>query len=250
MTPMLKRWKASVDDLHFATGWIANWAHRQASAVTGRPARVLDVGMGTGRDLLAIRQRCDGIALELYGVEGQERYAESAQANGIHAFAADLERMRLPVQDGFFDLVVANHVIEHLKELPWFFSEISRVLVSGGLAIVGCPNLASWHNRIALLFGRQPPGIKVLGPHVRGFTRTGFKQFIQTGGYFEVAAVRGSNLYPVPFRWMNRALAATLPNLCASMHFAIRRSAKQGCFIELLDAGVPGMADTPYFRGD
>ena len=250
MTPMLKRWKASVDDLHFATDWIAGWAHRQASTVTQRPARVLDVGMGTGRDLLAIRQRCDGFALKLYGVEGQERYAELAHASGIQTFATDLERIRLPVADGFFDVIVANHVIEHLKELPWFFSEIGRVLTTGGLAIVGCPNLASWHNRLALLFGRQPPGIKVLGPHVRGFTRSGFRRFIETGGYFEVAAVRGSNFYPVPLRWINRALATTLPNLCASMHFAIRRTAKQGSFIELLDAGIPGMADTPYFHGD
>jgi SAM-dependent methyltransferase len=189
------------------------------------------------------------VSLELYGVESQARFVEMAKANGVKTFAVDIEREALPVGEGFFDVVIANQVIEHLKELPWFFSEVSRVLVAGGIAIVGFPNLASWHNRLALLFGRQPPCMKVLGPHVRGITGSDFKRFVQYGGYFEVVASRGSNFYLVPLWWMNRALAAVMPNFCGSMHFVIRRTPKAGRFIEVLDAGVPGMMDTPYFRG-
>jgi SAM-dependent methyltransferase len=246
---MPSRWKIRADALHFATDWIAEWACRRANQVTGRPARVLDVGLGAGRDLLAIRERCGAAAVELFGVESQPRFVEAANANGIRTFAINLERDRLPVEDGFFDFVVANHVIEHLKELPWFFAEVARVLTTGGLAVIGCPNLASWHNRLALLFGRQPPCMKVLGPHVRGFTRPGLRQFIQQGGYFDVVATKGSNFYPVPILWMNRALSAVLPGLCASMHMVLRRTPKQGSFLEVLDCGVLGMTDTPYFHG-
>ena len=89
--------------------------------------------------------------------------------------------------------MIANHVIEHLKELFWLFGNLSRVLKVGGIAIIGCPNLASWHNRAALLLGQQPPSAKMLGPHVRGITLLGFKSFIEYGGYFEVVRRKGSN---------------------------------------------------------
>jgi SAM-dependent methyltransferase len=246
---MASRWKVRADALHFATDWIATWACRRAGEVTGRPMRVLDVGLGGGRDLLAIRQRCGAGGVELFGVESQQPLVEAARANGIQTFAVNLERDRLPMADGFFDLVIANHVIEHLKELPWFFAEVGRVLTGGALAVIGCPNLGSWHNRLALLLGRQPPCMKVLGPHVRGFTRPGLRRFVEQGGYFEVAATKGSNFYPVPVLWMNRGLARVLPGLCASMHMVLRRTGKGGSFLDVLDSGVLGMGDTPYFRG-
>lgn len=151
--------------------------------------------------------------------------------------------------DEFFDVVLANHVIEHTKELFWIFAEISRVLVKGGIAIIGCPNLGSWHNRVALLFGHQPPGMKTLGPHIRGITRRAFKQFIECGGYFTLEAYKGSNFYPLPGGNVNRMFAATFPTLCASHHFLIRRTSKPGTFIQVLDSGIPGINDTPYFRG-
>jgi SAM-dependent methyltransferase len=248
---VLRRWKIRADSLHFATPWIADWAARQVDQVRGRPPRVLDVGMGAGRDLLAIRDRCAGIGTppELYGLESQPARIDAARAAGIRTFGVDLERQRLPADDAFFDMVVANHVIEHLKELPWFFSEVARVLAPGGLVIVGCPNLASWHNRLMLLLGRQPPCMKVLGPHVRGITRSGLRRFLEQGGYFEVVATRGSNFYPVPVLWLNRALAAVLPGMCASTHIVARRTGKAGTFLDVLDSGVLGIGDTPYFRG-
>lgn len=246
----LMRWKSATADLNYATEWIVEWAHRQARGVRGRPVRMMDIGLGTGRDLLAVRQRCAGIELDLWGCEGQERFVELAKRNGIRTFAVNIETERLPVPDAQFDLVLANHVIEHLKELPWFFAEIARVLVPGGVAIIGCPNLASWHNRVALLFGYQPPCMQVLGPHVRGITRSDFKRFIEHRGFFHLAGWKGSNFYPFAVRWLNRALGAVMPNLCNAIHFAIRRTEKPGSFLEILDSGVPGMTDTPYYRGE
>jgi SAM-dependent methyltransferase len=245
---VLRRWKIRADALHFATPWIAGWAARQAGQARGRELRVLDVGMGAGRDLLAIRARV-GAGVKLYGVESQPALVDAARAAGIRTFAVDLERERLPAEDGFFDLVVANHVIEHLKELPWFFSEVGRVLAPGGIVIVGWPNLASWHNRLMLLLGRQPACMKILGPHVRGMTRSGLRQFLEHGGYFEAVAAKGSNFYPVPILWLNRALAAILPGMSASAHLVARRTVKRGSFLDVLDSGILGMGDTPYFRG-
>lgn len=141
--------------------------------------------------------------------------------------------------------MLANQVIEHTKEVFWIFSEVSRILKSGGLFVVGVPNLASLHNRVALLFGTQPPAIRVLGPHVRGFAKGSFTEFAGCGGYFKVVEIKGSNFYPFP-PWISVRLARVLPNLAVSLYFRIQRTAKRGASVEVL-RDIP--LDTMYFTG-
>jgi len=242
----LARLKDHTDDLNFATGRIARWAIDHLRTAPP-PHRVLDIGLGSARDLEAIRDAWPG-DIELYGIEGQPHWIKQANERGIQTSDIDIERQPIPTDGEFFDVVVANHVIEHTKELFWIFGEMSRVLKKGGIAIIGCPNLGSWHNRVALLLGMQPPCMKILGPHARGITRSGFGEFIERGEYFELLQSVGSNLYPFPHR-LNEALSNVVPGLCASMHFLLRRTGQKGSFLEVLDSGVPGIQDTPYFRG-
>lgn len=68
---------------------------------------------------------------------------------------ADLDAP-LPFEDGAFDLVVSNQVLEHLVDTDLFVSEIRRLLRPGGVAVVSTENLASWHNVAALVLGWQP----------------------------------------------------------------------------------------------
>ena len=50
----------------------------------------------------------------------------------------------------------ANQVIEHVKRLDHFVTEVARVLRPGGRAVVCTENLASWHNIAALVLGYVP----------------------------------------------------------------------------------------------
>ena len=52
--------------------------------------------------------------------------------------------------------MIANQILEHTKEVFWIWHEIARVLAPQGQLILGVPNLASAHNRLLLLLGRQP----------------------------------------------------------------------------------------------
>jgi len=61
-----------------------------------------------------------------------------------------------PFEDNFFDAVIALELIEHLYDPDHFLEEVYRVLKPSGYFILSTPNLASIHNRIALLFGFQP----------------------------------------------------------------------------------------------
>lgn len=91
----------------------------------------------------------------LYGIEIKKTKAGEAAKKGIKVKISDLNK-KLPFESDFFDVVVAYHVIEHLVHVRLFASEIYRVLKKNGYAVIGTPNLASWHNVFALLLGIQP----------------------------------------------------------------------------------------------
>jgi len=61
-----------------------------------------------------------------------------------------------PFEDNYFDAVFCGHLIEHLYDPDHMLDEVYRILRRGGLFVVTTANLASWINRIALLFGFQP----------------------------------------------------------------------------------------------
>jgi predicted SAM-dependent methyltransferase len=66
---------------------------------------------------------------------------EELKSLGVSVFALNIERDALPFEDGSVDIVIANQILEHTKELFWIFHQVSRVLPVGGQFIVGVPNL-------------------------------------------------------------------------------------------------------------
>lgn len=207
---------------------------------------ILDIGMGTATDLINIARHFANKAIKLYGVDSYEANVSKAGSKGIEALRLDIERQSLPFTDNFFDIVIINQVIEHTKELFFIFGEISRVIKTGGILIIGVPNLAAWHNRILLALGRQPTCIKILGPHVRGFTKRAFTDFITTDGYFEVLEVRGSNFYPFPPS-ISPYISRILPTFSISLFFLCRRTSKNGNFLDILNSRF---FETEYYRGE
>jgi SAM-dependent methyltransferase len=248
ISEMLTKLKDRIGFDVFARAEITEWTREHVERCGHNPARVLDVGVGDCEDLLLLKESQNKVQLELYGVECSERRIAYAREKGVGVFDINVERESIPLPDASLDVLMANHVIEHLKELCFFFSEVSRVLRPGGICIIGCPNLGSWHNRLALLFGRQPPCMIVLGPHVRGITIPGFRSFIEFGGFFKIERVKGRAFYLAPGK-LGQHLASLFPGLGAGVHFVMSRTSKPGTFIEVLDMGVAGMSDTPYYRG-
>jgi SAM-dependent methyltransferase len=95
------------------------------------------------------------------GIEVVARRRELATRRGFTVKTADIEA-RWPFDDGEFALVHANQVIEHVKRLDHFVTEIRRVLAPRGQAVICTENLASWHNVAALLPGWQPFSITTI----------------------------------------------------------------------------------------
>jgi len=119
-----------------------------------RPAgRLLDCGCGNGEFTARLARRAR--VAECYGVECVDARIQEATGRGIIVAKADLNEP-LPYADGFFDIVHANQVIEHLANTDLFLREVKRLLRPDGYAIVSTNNLASWHNVFSLALGMQP----------------------------------------------------------------------------------------------
>jgi SAM-dependent methyltransferase len=245
MHSFLTRLKKGTEPLNYGRDTLAAMARRHFGEAPAGNLRVLDLGAGTGADLANVAAALGPERCQLAGIESHPRAARALAAQGVAVHALDLEKEPFPFPDGTVDLVLANQVLEHTKEVFWILSETARVLRPGGGFLVGLPNLASLHNRVLLLFGAQPTSIEWLGPHVRGATAGAFLRFATAGAFFKLAEVRGGNFYPFPAA-IARPLSRILPRLSVSLFFRLERTGRGGSFLEALDgAGY----ETPFYRG-
>jgi SAM-dependent methyltransferase len=91
------------------------------------PGRVLDVGCGSGWFAARVQRELEAVVV---AVDQSERMVDLAQAEGVDARVADVQR--LPFGDGEFDVVAANWMLYHLPDLERGLAEIARVLAPGG----------------------------------------------------------------------------------------------------------------------
>lgn len=208
---------------------------------------VVDLGAGGGRDLGIVRRLHPQATL--IAVEGGKEYAKNLAGKADKIYIANIERDLLPLADGEADLIIANQVLEHTKEIFWIFHEVTRSLKLGGHFLFGVPNICSLHNRFLLLAGKQPTQHKVCSAHVRPFSKADTLAFLNAcfpGGY-ELAKFRGTQFYPFP-RGMSRLLASTFPTFAFSIFFMIRKTKEyHGEF-----AMYPGRAqlETNFWTGE
>jgi SAM-dependent methyltransferase len=229
-----------------------NFGREELSAFFDRiqpePRQALDLGAGMGFDLSGLREHFP--SCQAYGVELIPYKCAMLRHKGIVPISADIERDPLPFGDESTDVVIANQILEHLKEVFWVLHEATRVLSVGGSLILGVPNLASLHNRLLLLLGRQPTCIRTAGPHVRGYTLPDLREFLREAapGIYCELAVRGSNFYPFPAP-VARPLARLLPSLAVSLFLHFRKDrAYRGEILEYMRTHRKYL-ETPFYAG-
>jgi SAM-dependent methyltransferase len=195
-------------------------ANRRAILAVLEPragARLLDLGTHDGDFTMRVAERVG--ARNVCGVELIEAHAGVARGRGIDVRRADLDE-GLPFEDGAFDVVHANQVIEHVRRTDTFLRETRRVLAPGGIACISTNNLASWHNVFCLALGLQPMPIHVsdetivgnpLNPldgqphadlgrsHLRLFTARALTELCARHG-LERVALHTAGYYPLPPR--------------------------------------------------
>ena len=102
-----------------------------------RGCAILDIGTGSGHIAASLAEAAgpDG---EVWGVDAvDQRQVEAATRFALVTDA------RLPFEDASFDVVVSNHVVEHvggLEDQQRHLGEIARVLRPGGIGYLATPN--------------------------------------------------------------------------------------------------------------
>ena len=92
---------------------------------------ILEIGCGTGKNTAFLAQ----IATSVHALDFSAGMIEKAKAKvgaqNVRLSMADITK-RWPGNDGEFDLVVCNLVLEHIADLAFIFSEVTRVLQNEG----------------------------------------------------------------------------------------------------------------------
>lgn len=187
------------------------------------PRNVVDLGVGQGRDLDIIRMAHPGI--HTTALDCSRDYLDGLGNRFDCTEALNLETEPLPFDDASVDLIVANQVLEHVKEIFWIWHEVSRSLAVGGHFLIGVPNILSFHNRMLGLIGQHPTQWKSYSAHVRPFSKPDTVKFTQVcwpGGY-ELVAFAGSQFYPFP-KIISRALCRVFPAAAVTVFFLFRKT--------------------------
>jgi SAM-dependent methyltransferase len=116
----------------------------------------------------------------------------------------------LPFEDGEFEVVYSNQVLEHVPNMIDLIEEIHRILVPGGLLVAHVPYFrSSW--------------AAVDPTHIRNFTLSSLDYFVEGTlahegyrfsdvSFLKMERFLDSNYPPSVFRWLFTRLALRWPN--------------------------------------
>lgn len=119
--------------------------------------RVLDLGSHIGIFSLFLKK----LGYNVYAIEKErietKHWIERYRKLGIKYKIYNLERVRIPFPNNYFDIILMLEVIEHITVLPQIiFKEIYKKLRNNGVLFLTTPNLLRIQNRLKFLIGQCP----------------------------------------------------------------------------------------------
>jgi len=154
------------------------------------PARILDVGCGTGR--LARRLAHDFPGSRVTGCDFSHGMLRQARARGARLALAQGDAQRLPFAEGSFDAVVSTEAFHWFPDPEGALAGFRRVLVPRGRLLVAFVNPTfEWISCASRIVSRA------LGEPARWPTPDAMRRMVEAAG-FEVTAQRRVFRLPAP----------------------------------------------------
>jgi SAM-dependent methyltransferase len=195
------------------TSFVEDICHR----VTDRRPRILDVGCGTGANLLMLSQYGDA-----EGVDISEDALAFCRERGLEKVKLGAGE-ELPYDDGTFDLVTALDVVEHMDDDLAGLREMRRVLRPGGRVLLFVPTFM-------FLWGVQDD----VSNHRRRYRLPELQRVLEQAG-FEIERMTYANItFFLPILLMRKLMRLT--GIKAESENNINVSALNGVLGSLLGA--------------
>lgn len=97
---------------------------------------ILEIGCGNG---WAISYRHPKV--RFIAVDRGSLYRNELEAQGVEFHETDVATELIPVNEGTVDLIILNHLIEHISDCDFFVRQLRRVLRPGGVVYIRTPNV-------------------------------------------------------------------------------------------------------------
>ncbi|MCL5991148.1 MAG: class I SAM-dependent methyltransferase [Bacteroidetes bacterium] len=156
--------------------------------------RVLEVGCGAGKFGYSLKLRSKS---EVWGIEINEEQAEKSKGLLDKVICGGIESRMKELDDGYFDCIVFNDVLEHIAYPNEMLIELKAKLIEKGFIVASIPNVRHITNLKELLIGRdwryRNEGI-LDNTHLRFFTKKSIIRMFDECGY-EIVKIKGINPY-------------------------------------------------------
>ncbi|MDD5069921.1 MAG: class I SAM-dependent methyltransferase, partial [Candidatus Omnitrophica bacterium] len=161
---------------------------KRYSVLTGGGGAVLDVGCGDGEIIQALE--VDG-CFKCWGVEIKEEVVKICRNKKLNVFSGTVEAIK--GYDNHFDLVIANHLIEHVQDPYQTLLKINNLLCKGGWVCGETPNFDCGERR---LLKNKWAGFHI-PRHLQIFTVDNLRQILVKSGFSKVVIKKSQN----PGQW-------------------------------------------------
>lgn len=158
------------------------------------PRIILDIGCSNGI-FLDLYKNC-----ETWGVEPSE-IANRGQRVGHRILNEYFEKAKLP--QNYFDLIIMNHTLEHVKDAEIVLAKIFRLLKKGGILFIDVPNAGGLGAKI---MGDKWP-YKLANEHTYQFSKESLSKLVSDSGFKILHWESRSGLFelasPLPDLWQS-----------------------------------------------
>ena len=197
---------------------------------------VLDVGVGRGRTFMYAETAGISDRFNWSGVD-LSRFPSENRAGGDRweVKIANIEE-GLPYPDNTFEVVILEQILEHLKDVEFAISEVTRVTKPGGRLIIGVPIFIAPLVILRNFYIKKFPRVfeKSGSQHIQTFSKASISRLIVANGALKIQDTRGFRIisggvlrFLENYTWwydFNCKLGQIFPSLCVEIQILVKKS--------------------------
>ena len=119
---------------------------KKFTTLIGKKGKILDVGCANGKQFDVLNKFGNW---QFVGIDFNDKIVKKGRKEGYEIYATTLEKFDYPKES--FDLVIMDHLLEHVANLIETLDSASRLLKKGGYLVGAVPNINSLDR---IFFGR------------------------------------------------------------------------------------------------